>query len=513
MKVIIKRALISVANKKGIVSFAKYLNTLGVTIISTGGTSHLLKEANVPCTEVAEITGFPEMMSGRVKTLHPKIHGGILGCRQEHVEEASCHDIRWIDLVVVNLYPFAEIIKQKQIQFSTAIENIDIGGPAMIRAAAKNMNDVAVVVNPDDYEELIQQMGNECSLTLENRQALALKAFEYTAHYDATIHHYLCATVKNTEELFPERLLFPLSKVKELRYGENPNQRACSYQFVGEPKGIFRTKQLQGKELSYNNLLDTDAAISCIEEFTMPTCVIVKHANPCGVAIGANICEAFERALDTDKLSAFGGIIALNRICTEKTAYAITQSFFEVLLAPGFSKEAKAILSQKINLRVIELSDAPNFHDREYRSITGGILIQVANKVTPADMSYRVVTRQKPSKEIMDELFFAWRIVKHIKSNAILIAKNYQAIGIGGGQVSRIDAVDIAVRKASDRLDNAVLASDAFFPFRDSIDHISTTGIMAIIQPGGSLRDQEIINACDEHGIVMVMSGVRCFKH
>jgi len=509
----IKQALISVFNKQGIVPFAEQLHRLGITIISTGGTSQLLREANIPVTEVSTITGFPEMMDGRVKTLHPKIHGGILGRRQLDTEVAKANQIDWIDLVVVNLYPFAEVVKNPDVTFADAIENIDIGGPAMIRSGAKNMADVTVVVDPADYDELLDSLKKEGDTTLAKRKTLATKAFEHTSKYDALIHHYLSSTTETKEDSFPEKVHLMLHKSMELRYGENPDHIASAYQFSEEPKGIFRATQHQGKTLSYNNLVDADAAMASAREFEAPTCVIVKHANPCGVASQATILKAFLGAFDTDSTSAFGGIIALNRACDAETATEITKIFFEVVIAPSYSTEALAIFSQKPNLRVLELPEIKSSTDWTYQWIEGGVLIQRKDPNFQLSSPYEIITQQKPSQDVIRDLQFAWRAAKHVKSNAIVIAKENQVIGVGAGQVSRIDAVDIAIRKAGNRLNQSVLASDAFFPFRDSIDRIADTGITAIIQPGGSLRDQEVIDACDEYGIAMLMTGVRCFKH
>jgi len=509
-----QRVLISVSNKEGIVSFAKQLHALGMEIISTGGTSKLLREEQIPVVDVSDITGFPEMMDGRLKTLHPKIHGGILGRRSLDADIAKQHEITWIDLVVVNLYPFSDVIQQEKVSYSDAIENIDIGGPAMIRSAAKNMSDVAVVVDPDDYEAIINELSsNAGSISEKKRNELAIKAFEYTALYDSIIHNYLRTTLGADKPGFPEQIHLVLKKPMALRYGENPNQRACAYQFSERPQGIFSAAQQQGKTLSYNNLLDADAAIACVSEFDSPACVIVKHANPCGVASAAAISTAFSRALDTDKTSSFGGIIALNRACDEETATLVTAMFFEVLIAPSFSQEALAILAQKPNLRVLALPATTPTPGWEYKGIDGGMLVQDKNIEVVHPVAEQIVTLKKIGPDMFEQLCFAWRIVKHVKSNAILIAKDFQAIGIGAGQVSRIDAVDIAVNKAGRRIEQAVLASDAFFPFRDSIDRIAHTGITAIIQPGGSVRDQDVIDACNEHGIAMLMTGARCFKH
>lgn len=513
---IIKNALISVSDKKGILPLAQQLHQLGIKLISTGGTSQLLQKANIPVTEVSTITGFPEMMDGRLKTLHPKIHGGILGRRTIDQDIATAHGIDWIDLVVVNLYPFAEVIQLPNVVFEEAIENIDIGGPAMIRSAAKNMADVMVVVDPSDYDELLKQLNHKGGTTLAQRQQFAIKAFDYTAQYDALIHRYLQSTLESpeTKAEFPEQLNLSLHKAIDLRYGENPNQKACAYQLETPAKGLFGAKQHQGKTLSYNNLLDADAAMDCLREFDeAPTSVIVKHTNPCGIASAPSISEAFAKAFDSDSNSAFGGIIALNRTCDESTATTMTNVFFEVIIAPNYTKEALKILSKKPNVRVLELPLEKQPSRWAYRGIEGGVLIQSKGEPSLYPSLDQVVTEQKLTPEMMSALWFAWRAVKHIKSNAILIAKEYQSIGMGAGQVSRVDAVDIAIRKSGDRLAKTVLASDAFFPFRDSIDRMANTGITAIIQPGGSIRDQEVIDACNEHGIAMLMTGLRCFKH
>lgn len=509
----VHRALISVSNKQGLIPFAQQLHELGIELISTGGTAQALREVNIPVRDVSVVTGCPEMMGGRVKTLHPKIHGGILGRRQEHADVAAEHGIEWIDLVVVNLYPFAETIKQPNATFIDAIENIDIGGPAMIRSAAKNMEHVAVVVDPSDYDGVLKELFAERHISLKQRRALAQKAFAHTAHYDACIHQYLCSTIDNDQPVFPEQVELSLDKAFDLRYGENPNQRACAYQLTEKSRGLLHAEQYQGKALSYNNLVDADAAIACVEDFEKPTCVIVKHANPCGIACAETIADAFAKAFETDSVSAFGGVIALNRSCDEETATAIANIFFEVIVAPSFSDQALQILSAKPNLRVLKM-DLPNERgDWEYKWIGGGFLMQERVRGGLQLAALEIVTEKKPSQQTLEHLLFAWRVVTHVKSNAIVIANHDQAIGIGAGQVSRIDAVDIAVRKAGNRMQNAVLASDAFFPFRDSIDRIANIGIHAIIQPGGSIRDQDVIAACNEHGIAMALSGVRCFKH
>jgi phosphoribosylaminoimidazolecarboxamide formyltransferase/IMP cyclohydrolase len=513
---LIKNALISVSDKKGIIPLAQQLHQLGINLISTGGTCELLQKANIPVTDVSTITGFPEMMDGRLKTLHPKIHGGILGRRTIDQDIAIAHGIDWIDLVIVNLYPFAEVTQRLNVTFEEAIENIDIGGPAMIRSAAKNMADVLVVVDHKDYDQLLKQLNQEGGPTLAQRQHFAIKAFDYTAQYDALIHRYLKSTLKppETNAEFPEQINLSLHKAIDLRYGENPDQKACAYQLETPAKGIFHAKQHQGKTLSYNNLLDANAAIDCLREFDeLPSSVIVKHTNPCGIACAPSISEAFAKAFDSDSNSAFGGIVALNRTCDESTATAMINVFFEVIIAPNYTEEALKILSQKPNVRILELPFETKPSRWAYQWIEGGVLIQSKAEPSLYPSLVKVVTEQKPSPEMMNNLWFAWRAVKYIKSNAILIAKDYQSIGLGAGQVSRVDAVDIALRKSGDRLAKTVLASDAFFPFRDSIDRMANTGITAIIQPGGSIRDQEVIDACNEHGIAMLMTGLRCFKH
>lgn len=513
MKIIpIKRALFSVSNKQGIVEFAQALAQLNIEIISTGGTSQLLREAGVPHRQVEAITGMPEILEGRVKTLHPKIHGGILGRRNVHAAEAMAHDIGWIDLVVVNFYPFAEGVKDASMPWEEVVEYIDVGGPTMVRAAAKNFAWVGVVVNPSDYETILSQLRHQGGLDEETRRDLAEKAFALTSSYDTMIHAYFQSRQASPRLPCPEKLSLPLVRQAELRYGENPHQRACAYRLANEQAGVLGALQHQGKPLSYNNILDADAAWACVSEFDSPACVIVKHTNPCGVAAAATIDEAYTSAFQADPISAFGGIIALNRPCTKTIADAIMKIFMEVVIAPAFSDEALAILSSKPNLRLLAMNadSKPNW---EMKFITGGVLWQEKDPqvIQPEDL--KVVTRAQPASEDIDAMLFAWRVLKHIRSNGILISKQSRTVGIGAGQVSRIDAVDIAVRKAGAHSDGAVLASDAFFPFRDGIDRLAGTGIRAIIQPGGSVRDEEVIAACNEHGIAMVFTGKRCFRH
>lgn len=514
----VKRVLISVSDKTGIVEFARELVKLDIEIISTGGTKQLLNEAGIAVRDVAEVTGFPEMMNGRVKTLHPKIHGGILGRRETDAEVANAHQIHWIDLVVVNLYPFAETIKKADVSLDEAIENIDIGGPSLIRAAAKNIDWVTVVTDVQDYAEILRELREGEGISFTTRKALAVKAFNFTSCYDEMIFEYLenVMSVQNEQDM-PNHFKMHLKKQADLRYGENPHQAASAYSLSEKNSGILSAKQYQGKQLSYNNIVDADAAISCVSEFSEAACVIVKHANPCGVAVGDNMREVFSRAYHADALSAFGGAVALNRMCTKEVAEAITKNFIEVLIAPAYSVEALAILAGKVNLRVLELdmsalSDSTDGH-RELKWVTGGVLIQDKDTRIIRHEDLKVVTQRQPSEQEINTMLFAWRVLKYIKSNGILIAKDHTTIGIGAGQVSRVDSVDIALKKSGDKLQNTILASDAFFPFRDSIDHIANKGISAVIQPGGSMRDAEVIAACNEHNIAMVFTGVRCFKH
>jgi phosphoribosylaminoimidazolecarboxamide formyltransferase/IMP cyclohydrolase len=506
----IKNALLSVTNKNQLIELAQALIEHGVTLISTGGTSEMLQQAGISHQQVNEVTGFPEIFEGRVKTLHPKIQGGILGKRDKHQQEAEKNGIAWIDLVVTNFYPFTEALKQK-LSHEEMIENIDIGGPTMVRAAAKNHAWTTVVTDIADYDALLNELKQYQGTTLPFRTKLAAKAFALTAKYDAIVYDYFHQKV-NTSIDYPDQLQLQFTKHLSLRYGENPHQTACAYRYQEDATGVFAAKQHQGKPLSYNNLLDTDAALNCVREFEAPSCVIVKHANPCGVATAETIEEAYQLAYQADPMSAFGGIIALNRVCSASVAETLLKQFAEVIIAPGYTEEALAFLDAKPNLRVLELSlDKHQAH--EFRLINGGLLWQQKDSHLPAAEELQIVTKIKPTAEEMNSLLFAWRVVKHVKSNAIVIAKNNVTVGIGAGQVSRIDAVDIAVRKAGDQAQGAVLASDAFFPFRDGIDHLQGTGIRAVIQPGGSVRDEEVIAACNEHGIAMMFTGKRCFRH
>lgn len=527
----IKRALISVSNKSGVVEFAKGLHALGVEILSTGGTASALREAGVTVRDVSDVTGFPEMMDGRVKTLHPKIHGGILGLRDVHAPTASDHGIEWIDLVVVNLYPFAATIQKAGVSEDEVIENIDIGGPSLIRAAAKNRGWVGVVVDPTDYASVLQEIQSG-GLSYETRKRLSIKAFGHTAQYDAIIHGYLTSSLRGRlgrpkqsqiassatpprDDGFPQILTLPFIKHMDLRYGENPHQRAAAYRDpLASGTSILSATIHQGKQLSYNNIMDADAAFAMTREFDEPACIVVKHANPCGVATGEDITEVFTRAYNADSLSAFGGIISLNRPCTAKIAEAIAKVFVEIVLAPSYEPAALEILSKKKNLRVLELgSFGPREPKTEFRYVDGGLLLQDSDVKTLTQHDLDVVTIKQPTANELRDMLFAWRVVKHIKANAILIAKDNTTVGVGAGQVSRVDSVDIALKKAGDRAKGAVLASDAFFPFRDSIDKLAGTGITAIVQPGGSVKDEEVIAAANEHGLAMVFTGTRAFKH
>ncbi len=505
----IKRALISVSKKDGIIELAQQLDKLGVEIISTGGTFKKLQESGIPAIEISNFTGFPEMMDGRIKTLHPLVHGGILGLRDKHAEVAKDNNIKWIDLVIVNLYPFSETIQKPGVTEEEVIENIDIGGPSMIRSAAKNIGWVGVVVDPNDYSLILNELKNQNGLTYETRKKLSAKAFSHTAQYDTIIANHF------NQEPFPDNLSLTFNKYYDLRYGENPHQLACVYK---EPNNtscnILNAKILQGKQLSFNNINDADGGLATLKEFSEPTCVVVKHANPCGVATGNDITEVFKRAYNADALSAFGGIICLNRICTKTIAEEIAKVFAEIVLAPSYEPEALEIFAKKKNLRILELGKiTPLMPKHEFKFIDGGLLVQDQDIKTLNQTELKIVTQKIPTEKELSNMLFAWKVLKHVKSNGILLAKDNCTVGIGPGQVSRVEAVDISIHKAGENIRDCILASDAFFPFRDSIDKIAKTGIKAIIQPGGSIKDEEVIQACDEHGISMVFTGFRCFKH
>jgi phosphoribosylaminoimidazolecarboxamide formyltransferase/IMP cyclohydrolase len=519
----IKRALISVSDKSGILEFAKGLRKFGVEIISTGGTARLLMEQGVAVTEVADYTGFPEMLDGRVKTLHPKIHGGILGRRDlpEHVAAMQAAGIPPIDMVVVNLYPFAATIARPNFTLADAIENIDIGGPTLVRAAAKNYAHVAVVVDPHDYRALLSEMDMTGGiLGMDTRFKLARKAFSHTAEYDSTISNYLTSIdSQGRREGFPERLNLNLTRLMNLRYGENPHQQAAFYRLPGESDASVATaRQLQGKELSYNNIADADAALECVKQFQEgPACVIVKHANPCGVALGTTLTEAYERAYRTDPESAFGGIIAFNGEVDEKTMQTILErQFVEVIIAPRVSAAALTAAASKKNVRVLECGGWPGQPSPrlDFKKVTGGVLVQDADLALHGEL--KVASRRAPTEAEMADLLFAWRVAKFVKSNAIVYAKDRMTVGVGAGQMSRVNSARIAGIKAEQaglEVRGAVMASDAFFPFRDGIDQAAAAGITAVIQPGGSLRDEDVIAAADEHGMAMVFTGMRHFRH
>ncbi len=515
----IKRAILSTYNKEGVVDFAKGLQALGIEILSTGGTYRLLSEKRIRVKEVSEYTGFPEMLGGRVKTLHPKIHGGILGRRDDpaHVEAMRQYDIGPIDLVVVNLYPFKETIARPNVALEEAIEQIDIGGPTMLRSAAKNYKDVAVVVDPKDYATIIEEMQkHDGSVSDETRFLLAKKVFECTSDYDNAIFSYLSALNKK-EETFPDTLTLQFKKVQALRYGENPHQAAAFYRITAQqPTEGF--KQLWGKEMSYNNFLDMDAAFELVRGFNETAAVIVKHNNPCGVATGESLADAYRKARATDPISAFGGVTAFNRTIDAETAEEITSTFMEVVIAPAVDDAAVAIFEKKKGLRIIVAGQSyigkPERKRFDLRPLTDGVLIQEHDiQIISNPEVLKIVSRRTPSKEEMSAMLFAWRVCKSVKSNAIVFAKPGQAVGIGAGQMSRVDSVKLATMKAQMPVAGCVMASDAFFPFRDGIDAAKEAGITAVIQPGGSIRDNEIIDAVNEMDMAMVLTGMRHFKH
>jgi len=516
----IKRALISVSDKKGIIDFAKILIKYNVEILSTGGTAKLFAENNIPVIEVSDYTGFPEMLDGRVKTLHPKIHGGILGKRddEKHLQTMIKSNIPLIDLVVVNLYPFEATISKENCPLSEAIENIDIGGPAMIRSSAKNYNGVAVVTDSSDYKMIEDALKkNDGALNLECRFILAKKAFEHTAKYDLAISNYLNGLDTNKNVTYPKKLNLAFNKKMDLRYGENPHQSASFYVDEIATKGSLASfKQLQGKELSYNNLNDADTAWECVKSFKLPSCVIVKHANPCGVASSKDLLDAYKKAFSTDPTSAFGGIIACNTALDKNTASQIISQFVEVVIAPSYEAESLKIFESKPNIRLLEVTLDNNFNTFELKKIGGGLLVQSPDNFN-IDMDHcKIVSKLKPNQEQMADMLFAWRVAKYVKSNAIVFCKNNQTLGIGAGQMSRVDSTKIASIKAQNAnldLINSVVASDAFFPFRDGIDVLATAGAKCVIQPGGSLRDEEVISAADELGLVMLFTGYRHFRH
>ncbi|WP_039850577.1 MULTISPECIES: bifunctional phosphoribosylaminoimidazolecarboxamide formyltransferase/IMP cyclohydrolase [Grimontia] len=524
----IRRALISVSDKTGIVEFAKALAEKGVDILSTGGTARLLAEQGLAVTEVSDYTGFPEMMDGRVKTLHPKVHGGILGRRETDDAVMNEHGISPIDMVVVNLYPFAETVAKEGCTLEDAVENIDIGGPTMVRSAAKNHKDVTIVVNASDYDRVLAELdANNGSLTLQTRFDLAISAFEHTAAYDGMIANYFGTMVPSygdnkegdEESKFPRTFNQQFIKKQDMRYGENSHQAAAFYTEANpEEASVSTATQLQGKALSYNNIADTDAALECVKEFIEPACVIVKHANPCGVALGENILEAYDRAYKTDPTSAFGGIIAFNRELDAETAQAIVdRQFVEVIIAPSVSDAAVEVVSAKKNVRLLVCGEwSTQTTGFDVKRVNGGLLVQDRDQGMVSLDDLKVVSKRQPSDEELRDALFCWKVAKYVKSNAIVYAKGNMTIGVGAGQMSRVYSAKIAGIKAADEnleVAGSVMASDAFFPFRDGIDAAAEAGITCVIQPGGSMRDDEVIAAADEHGMSMVFTGMRHFRH
>ncbi|MFN1651927.1 bifunctional phosphoribosylaminoimidazolecarboxamide formyltransferase/IMP cyclohydrolase [Vibrio rotiferianus] len=524
----IRRALISVSDKTGIVEFAQALAERGVDILSTGGTARLLAEQGIAVTEVSDYTGFPEMMDGRVKTLHPKVHGGVLGRRGQDDDVMEKHGINPIDMVVVNLYPFAETVAKEGCTLADAVENIDIGGPTMVRSAAKNHKDVTIVVNAGDYHRVIAEMdANDKSLTLETRFDLAIAAFEHTAAYDGMIANYFGTMVPSygenkegdEESKFPRTFNQQFEKKQDMRYGENSHQAAAFYVEANPQEASVSTaRQIQGKALSYNNIADTDAALECVKEFNEPACVIVKHANPCGVALGKDILEAYNRAYQTDPTSAFGGIIAFNQELDAATATAIVErQFVEVIIAPTVSAEAIEVVAAKKNVRLLECGEwSTKTTGFDVKRVNGGLLVQDRDQGMVSLDDLKVVSKRQPTEEELKDALFCWKVAKYVKSNAIVYAKGDMTIGVGAGQMSRVYSAKIAGIKAADEgleVAGSVMASDAFFPFRDGIDAAAEAGIKCVIQPGGSMRDDEVIAAADEHGMAMIFTGMRHFRH
>ena len=513
----IKRALISVSDKTGIADFSRKLVEMGVEILSTGGTAKLLKQENIPCKEVSEYTGFPECLDGRVKTLHPLIHGGILAIRSnpEHMKRIDELGIGLIDLVVVNLYPFKATVQKPKAEFEECVENIDIGGPTMLRAAAKNHQDVTVVTDPSDYDLVLRQISSTGDTSYQTRFFLAKKVFEHTAAYDALIAQYFLS--RTPDKALPDQYTLTFEKVSELRYGENPHQSATFFKnAISVPGSLSEAVQKNGKELSYNNIADADATICCLKEFTEPTVVAVKHANPCGVASGATLFEAWQKAYEADSVSIYGGIVAANREIDAETAEDMSKVFLEVLIAPSYTPEALEILCRKKNLRVLELptvsSPIPG-NELNYKRVLGGLLVQDHDRNVYDEKDLRTVTKVEPDPSLREDMEFAMKVVKYIKSNAIVVVKNKQTVGVGPGQTNRVGSAQIAFNFAGEKTKGAVLGSDAFFPFSDCVDAAHEAGIAAIVQPGGSIRDQESIDACDKYGIAMVFTGTRHFRH
>jgi phosphoribosylaminoimidazolecarboxamide formyltransferase/IMP cyclohydrolase len=520
----IKQALISVSDKTGVLEFARALAAMNVKLLSTGGTAKLLAEHGLAVTEVADYTGFPEMLDGRVKTLHPKVHGGILARRDlpQHMDALSQHDIPTIDMVVVNLYPFQQTVAKDNCPLEDAIENIDIGGPAMLRSSAKNHKDVVVICDPSDYQRVLAEMqANSGEVSFDTRFDLAIKVFAHTAQYDGAITNYLSALGPDRQHssraTYPATLNLQFVKLQDMRYGENPHQSAAFYRDVTTVEGALANyRQLQGKDLSYNNIADADAAWECVKTLDAPACVIVKHANPCGVAVGADAHEAYSKALKTDPTSAFGGIIAFNCALDGKSAEAVAQQFVEVLIAPAFSDAARKVFESKQNVRLLEIPIGQAVNPFDLKRVGGGLLLQSADAKNLQASELTIVSKKQPTPAQLHDMMFAWRVAKFVKSNAIVFCGNGMTLGVGAGQMSRIDSARIASIKAQNAglsLAGSVVASDAFFPFRDGLDVVVAAGANCVIQPGGSMRDQEVIDAADEQGVVMAYTGTRHFRH
>lgn len=514
----IKNVLISVSDKTDLVPFARGLKSLGAKIISTGGTARELRKAKIKCVDISEVTGFPEMLDGRVKTLHPKIHGGLLALRnsKQHMKTLKDHAIEPIDMVVVNLYPFEKTVENPKVKLEEAIENIDIGGPSMIRSASKNYQSVAVVTSPSQYKELLAELRKSGgNLSLETKAKLAREAFRLTSKYDGAIFNFLSKTA-NKEIIFPQVMNLGLEKIQDLRYGENPHQKAAFYRESGAKGGITELKQLNGKELSYNNIYDVEAAWNIVTYFDEPTVAIIKHTNPCGVGQAEKIVHAYKKAYASDPISAYGSVIAANRMVDEEMAKAMEGLFVEAIVAPEFDKNALRIFKKKQNLRVLEMgktSMASETRGLDYKRVRGGFLVQDPDSLELTISDIKVVSKKQPTVAELEDLFFAWGVVKYVKSNAIVVAKGKQTLGVGAGQMSRVDLVEIALKKAGTLAKGAVLASDAYFPFRDNIDLAGKAGISAIMETGGSIRDPEVIAAANEHNLALVFTGRRHFRH
>jgi len=514
----VKRALISVSDKGGIADFAKELSNLGIEILSTGGTASTLKEADIKIKEVSDVTGFPEMLDGRVKTLHPVIHAGILAMRdnKEHRDTLKKHGIKTIDLLVCNLYPFEKTIKKTDVSIEDVIENIDIGGPTLLRAAAKNYKDVIIVTKKSQYSNVLYHLKNKGDINVSEREKFAVEAYTHTAQYDSIISTYL--RKKWTDEILPDNNSIAMRKIQNMRYGENPHIKGAFYKALPEiiEPCITNAVKLQGKELSYNNILDADCAIECIKEFSDPTCVIIKHATPCGIASQTKLLQAWKEAYATDTYSPFGGIVIFNREVRKDVAKELSNLFLEVIIAPGFDKEALQIFIKKKNLRILELKAIDKKINRKgmiFRSVVGGFLSQERDVTLSPRKNWNIPTKKKPTEDELKSMEFAVKCVKHIKSNSVVFVKDKRTVGIGGGQTARVDATWIATKKGGENIKDSIMASDAFFPFRDAVDVAAEAGVKAIIQPGGSIRDDEVIKAANEHDITMVFSGQRYFRH